>query len=419
MQNNKLLLISLRDSFLDSDRIMPPLGIMSLHSYMIENSIDSTIENNFDFGNIEKYSDYTHFGISCTTPESQQAYKLVNLIKKKWPRKKVIIGGPHAKFYTKDCLDKNFDYIVIDDGEKALLKIMSNETNERVIHDFISEEELNLFPLPYREYTFLNQYNYDIQGLNASTILTAKGCYFSCAFCEDAQTKVRLYSPEIVAKQIDQIKTAGYKAIMFFDDVFAISIKRIKDLSKEILKKDIYYRCFGHAKTMTEEMVKYLSGSGCIETGFGAESGSQKILDNIDKKVMVEQNYKYVELCNHYGIKVKAFVMLGLPGENKETIKETSNFLNFLVSNKFKNFSGRDITNDFDLVIFFPYQGTKIKDNLPKYDLFLDNSSSHYGIYKGKNGYSEAIVRTVGLSSEELSSIKNQLYLEYKKRVLN
>jgi hypothetical protein len=86
MQNHpKILLISLRDAFLDSDRVMPPMGIMSLHALMLDRGIESTIENNFDFDNIKKYSSYTHFGISCMTPERDQAYEILAQAKKHLP----------------------------------------------------------------------------------------------------------------------------------------------------------------------------------------------------------------------------------------------------------------------------------------------------------------------------------------------
>ena len=85
----RLLLVSLRDPFLDSDRVMPPMGVMSLHAFMLECGIDSTIENDFDFNNIEKYRDFTHFGISCMTPQREQAYQILHAIKKHYPDKVV------------------------------------------------------------------------------------------------------------------------------------------------------------------------------------------------------------------------------------------------------------------------------------------------------------------------------------------
>ncbi|MBN1493448.1 MAG: B12-binding domain-containing radical SAM protein [Candidatus Omnitrophica bacterium] len=423
MQRHKILLISLRDPFLDSDRIMPPLGVMSLQAYLMEQHIETDIVNDFKLDDIGRYQMFTHFGISCMTPERKQAYEIVRAIKREYPDKKVIIGGPHANYYTDECREEMFDHIVIGDGEVALKHILSGESNDRIVSYPLTEEEMNALPLPYREPSFLRQYSFNMQGLQASTILTAKGCPMQCKFCEDAGTKVRLYSADYVGRQILQIIRAGYDGVMFFDDIFALSIKRVRELSCEIAKYNIHYRCFGHAKSMTEEMIKLLVDSGCIETGFGSESGSQKILNLINKGTTVEQNMRYVELCNKYGVKVKAFILLGLPGEDKATIKATRDYMKFLMNNRFINRFGRRITNDFDITIYFPYKGTRIRDDIDngsqEYDLFLAcDPDSMNGVYKGKCGASEATISTSSLRRDEIVSIQKELLAEFKPLVV-
>lgn len=416
----KLLLVSLHDPYMDSDRVMPPLGIMSLHAYMLACDVNSTIENDFDMTDLSKYENYTHIGISCMTPQKKQAYEILQAVKCCYPEIVIIIGGSHAKFYYEDCSTQPFDHIVIGDGEYALQSILDEHVvTPRTIEIPISEEDMNKLPLPYRESSFLNQYEFDVQGHRATTILTAKGCPMSCGFCEHANTKVKLYSAENVGRQIDEAKAVGYDSIMFFDDIFCLSKKRVVELGLEILKRAMPYRCFAHAKTMTNEIAYVLSDTGCIEVGFGAESGSQKILDNINKKTTVEQNEELVRVCNERGIKVKAFLMLGLPGESKETVKDTTKFLRFLMSNKFYNHKKELSSNDFDLGIYFPYKGTPIRDSIDRseniYDLFLEcNPDKLQGVYKGKNGIAEAVVRTSSLTSEEIVYLKNSLYTRFK-----
>lgn len=419
----KLLLVSLRDAYMDSDRVMPPLGVMALQSYMLGCGIDSTIENNFDLKNVNKYREFTHIGISCMTPQKKQACEILHTVKKHCPEKIVFIGGPHANFYLQECLIEPFDHIVIGDGELALEQIIRGKTSERIVKIPVSEEEMNRFPLPYREPSFLNQYEFPIHGFKATTILTAKGCPMNCAFCEHAGTKTKLYNSENVGRQIDQAKAAGFDAIMFFDDIFCLSKKRVKELSQEIVKRDMPYRCFAHARTMTAEIADILTNTGCVEIGFGTESGSQKILNNINKKTTVRQNMDLVEICNERNIKVKAFLMLGLPGETRETVAETADFLDFLMSKSFVNHVGQISSNDFDLGIYFPYKGTAIRDAIDNchntYDLFLDHNPDQYqGVYKGKHGAAEAIVRTSSLSSEEIASLKDSLYHKFKSKVI-
>jgi radical SAM superfamily enzyme YgiQ (UPF0313 family) len=174
---------------------------------------------------------------------------------------------------------------------------------------------------------------------------------------------------------------------------------------------------------MTEEMASLLADTGCIEMGFGAESGSQLILDTIGKKTTVEQNRKFVDLCNSFGIKVKAFLIVGLPGENYSTIQETKKFLDFITSKRFKNRFKETISNDFDVTIYFPYKGTKIRDSIDQgdstYDLIIQNDPDTFeGYYKGKSGTAEALIRTSALSTEEITEIQSDLLETYKKRTI-
>ena len=420
---SKILLISLRDPFLDSDRVMPPLGIMSLHSYMLSLGFSSAIENDFDINDMEKYKEYTHFAISCMTPQKAEAYEILRNIKYRLKDKIVIIGGPHANYYLEDCIKEPFDYIIVGDGEFSLRVIMEDRTRQRVLNNPLSEEQMNKLPVPYRDPSFLRNYNFTVQNISMSTILTAKGCPMRCAFCEDAGTKVRLYNTHNIDLQIKDVINAGFQGIMFYDDIFAISKKRVIDMSSVIANHDIIYRCFGHARSMDKEMAKILSESGCIEMGFGAESGSQKILKTIDKRTKIEDNINFVEICNNYGIKVKAFLILGLPGEDRSTIKETAKFLDILTSNKFTNRFGREITNDFDITVYFPYKGTRIRTAIDQkdknYDIFFTKDPDKMsGFYKGKGGSAEITVRTSALSSLDIEEVQKNLLTEYKKRVI-
>ncbi|MEO5332530.1 MAG: B12-binding domain-containing radical SAM protein [Magnetococcus sp. YQC-5] len=421
-KNVKILLVSLRDPFMDSDRVMPPLGVMALNAFLLDRGFDSRIEIDFKFDQLESYAAFTHIGISCMTPQKEQAYRILRMIKADMPEIQVILGGPHAKYYLSECQKYPFDKLVIGDGELALEEILTGRVadEEKILTRPISQELMNQFPVPYREPEFLNNYSYTFQGIRASTILTAKGCPMSCTFCEDARSKVKLYHPEYVSRQITDIKQAGFAGVMFFDDVFTLSKKRVADLVQVIAPHDIKYRCFGHARTMNHEIAHLLSQTGCIETGVGVESGSQKILDTVRKKTTVEQNRAYVQLCNSFGIRVKTFMMLGLPGEDHSTIQETERFLEFLMGQTFIGHDGKLTHNDFDMTIYFPYVGTEIRRQIDDHtdgsiDLFFSqNPDDMSGFYKGVDGQSEVVVRTTALLPEELVLSQQRLLREYK-----
>jgi radical SAM superfamily enzyme YgiQ (UPF0313 family) len=401
--DNRVLFIAPRSAFLDSDRVFPPLGILYLKGVLNEAGVYSEIEDGFDFRNIEKYRDFSHICISCVTPQKSEAETILKEVKELFPSKKVIIGGPHAVFYTDDCATLDYDHIVVGDGEKSILSILSEKT-ERIINKNLSAPEMNLMPLPFRSDDFLSKYQYSLNGLKTTTMITSRGCPFNCGFCEHAKTKVRYYNPARIEKELAQITELGYEAVMFFDDLFAVNQKRVDSLCEVIKPLGIKFRCFGHVKCMTPKIAESLAKAGCVETGVGMESGSQKILDLVKFPTpIIEESYKYIKICHSFGIRVKAFFMLGLPGETKETIKETEIF----IAN-----SGID---DFDLAIYYPYKGTRIRDRIDEYDLFF-NEGDAVGYYKGKLGNAEAVVRTSALSAEEIKDEKEKIFKRYKRK---
>lgn len=222
--------------------------------------------------------------------------------------------------------------------------------------------------------------------------------------CEDAQTAVRWSSMENINQQLDDIVALGYKGIYVFDDLFAISLKMIKPICAELKKRDIIYRCNGQARYFNEEFAKTLADTGCYEIAFGAETGSQKLLDAIDKRTTVEQNYKFVELCKKYGIICKTFLMLGLPGETYETIAETEAFIK------------EAKPDDFQLSIYYPYKGTKLRDAIDKgtdnFDLQFEGEG--LGAYGQGGGSTESVVRTQALTSQELLTERDRLVRLYR-----
>lgn len=225
--------------------------------------------------------------------------------------------------------------------------------------------------------------------------------------CEDAQTSIKWSSLDNLRGEMDDIKAMGYEGVYIFDDLFAISKKMVTPIVEELSKRDLIFRANAQARYFTrwgEDMAKLLAENGCREIAFGAESGSQKILDNIQKRCTVEQNYQTVEFAKKHGINVKAFILLGLPGEDVHTLAETEKF----IAN-----SGID---DFQAAIYMPYKGTQIRDAIDRgesvgLEMTVTQESGAYGV-KGGNTVSE--VRTEALSSEDLQRFRDYLVEKYK-----
>ena len=125
-------------------------------------------------------------------------------------------------------------------------------------------------------------------------------------------------------------------------------------------------------------------------------------MNTINKQTTPEQIYELIETAHKYNIRVKAFLMLGLPGETIESAKKMEDF----VLN-----SGVD---DFDVTVYYPYKGTHIADNIDEYDLYIRNGYS-CGYYKGKEGHSECVVGTSELHPAQIEMWKDRIYSHNKR----
>jgi len=409
MDNNKynsVLLTSMRSPYLDDDKVYPPLGLLYLKSFLQQYNIKVSIDDDFDFLQPDKYKEFDLFGASVMTPQRRTSLEFLNFCKDNY-NCDVAIGGPHALHYRQDVEKEKWDYIVAGDGFKSLLKIIQGGANRLEVNPLTKDEWQNL-PRPDRtseEATnLLSNYSYSLDGVKSTTMITAVGCPERCTFCEDAQTAVRWSSIDNIKGELNDISNLGYKGVYIFDDLFAIALKMIRPICDEIQKRGLIYRCNGQARYFNEEFANVLASTGCREIAFGAESGSQLILDNIQKRTTVEQNYKFVELCKKYGIACKAFLMIGLPGETHETIDLTEKFIK------------EAQPDDFQLSIYYPYKGTTIRDEIDSRGssagIFFEGEG--LGAYGQGGGSTESVVRTNALTSEELLKERDRLVKMYK-----
>lgn len=408
MSLSNVVLLSCRSPFLDSDKVYPPLANLYLHTVLKQQRPDVNVKvtDDYDLTNPSWLEGIDGVGISIMTPQRAEALRVLDFVKQQRPDITVFAGGPHAKYYLDDISPEPWDYLVQHDGERAILDVV-DQVGPRIKADVISipdYRKLGVKPNRLDNAEFLKGFNYTLAGVNSTTMLTARGCPEQCTFCEDAMSAVRWTPAPALKEELDDIQELGYKGVYIFDDIFAIATKQVEPIAREIGRRGLVYRCNGQARRFTEEFAKLLADTGCVEIAFGAESGSQKILDNIRKRTTVEQNYRFVEWCNKYNITCKAFLMLGLPGEDRDTITATEAFI--------KNSGVRD----FQLSIYYPYKGTQIRDAIDRgedgFDLRF--AGEGLGAYGQKGGSTECVVRTNSLSQEDLLAERDRLVTTYR-----
>jgi radical SAM superfamily enzyme YgiQ (UPF0313 family) len=191
---------------------------------------------------------------------------------------------------------------------------------------------------------------------NHLAIFTGRGCPYDCKFCASGVTWKRVHrlrSVENVIAEIHYIADVlNVKNLMFWDDTFAVDIKRAISICNKIIedKIDINYTVQVRADSISEELVYALKNSGCRFAAIGVESGNEETLIRIGKRETKEDFRKAIKIMKETGLLSIASYIIGLPGDNHATIKETIDFAFELNADQSK------------FMILAPYPGTYYYD---------------------------------------------------------
>jgi len=164
---------------------------------------------------------------------------------------------------------------------------------------------------------------------------TRRGCPMKCAYCSTPAlegTIIRKHSVDEVVKGIARHVAAGFSSFYFVDNTFNFPPNYTKELCESLISSHmgIRWRCILYPGFVDEEMVQLMARAGCVEVSLGFESGSPEILKNLNKKYTVEQVQTASELLKNYGIKRMGFLLVGGPGETKETVLKSLAFADSL-----------------------------------------------------------------------------------------
>jgi anaerobic magnesium-protoporphyrin IX monomethyl ester cyclase len=373
-----------RSPFLEDEGVMPPLGIMYLVSTLKSKGIDARI---VDMGLGDEVPDGDIF-ITGTTPQATEIAKLVR-------NAYTVVGGPHASIDPEGLIN-DFSLVVTGEAEEIIEEIVTKRPTG-ILH---AKRVRALDSLPFPDRSIVDRYHYEIGGRKATTMISSRGCNGKCSFCCKAvmDKGIFLRSAENVLAEIREIKTLGYGAAMFYDDTIAINRKRIEAICTGLEKIDFIFRCFVRADQADEELFARMAQAGCYEVLIGVESGSQQLLNTINKEETVEQLKNAIKWAKKSGIKVKALMMVGLPGESWETIELSRQFL---IETE---------PDSLDVTILSVYKGTDIYKNPGNYDIRFREASW----YKGRSNEYFSTVSTSLMSEEEIAKARESLWETYQ-----
>jgi anaerobic magnesium-protoporphyrin IX monomethyl ester cyclase len=457
VKTGRICLVIPPSIFLMDERVFMTLGILKIAAVLEHQEFTVDVLDLSGFSNFEEvvvdyirlHPDTLYFGLTATTPQMPAVTKVVHVIRQERSSARVILGGPHITLINaayKNEVKKGgvgrahaamhqiqpmFDCLVAGDGEEAIFAAIKESAPKLVDADdiksslFLTNAKLGELPFPARHLVDANSYRYSIDGVRAHSLIAQLGCPFECGFCGGRSSpmlrKIRTRSSEnIVAEMVHIYETYGVRGFMLYDDELNVNKKMIElmDLIADAQAKlgvEWRLRGFIKAELFTKEQAEamYRAGFRWILTGF--ESGSPKILTNINKKATREENTRCVQIAKAASLKVKALMSVGHAGESRQTVEETRQWLL------------ETQPDDFDLTIITCYPGTPYYDEAVRlsdkegvwvytyktgdrlYQLEVDYTTTA-DYYKGNiDGGYKAYVYTDDLSSEELVSLRDDV----------
>jgi glycosyltransferase involved in cell wall biosynthesis/radical SAM superfamily enzyme YgiQ (UPF0313 family) len=322
----------------------PPIGIGFLISvlrnaghevFFIDNYLkpsnfletDYLIRNSIDYVGI-------YANTICFRDTHRMLYRLEYLRKTgKW-QGKIIIGGPHTTV-SPDTIPEFVDYIVQGEGERAIIDIIDEKVKERIVK-YPPIENLDELPMPAWDYFTALPYKWDVDWFPEKpvfTMNTSRGCPFRCAFCSVDSIwgkRYNFFSAERLVSDIEYlIKNYGAKGIYFREDNFTLNKKRLTQFCNLLIQKgiNIPWACETRVNTLNRELVELMHRAGARAFYLGVESGSQRILDFLNKGITTDQIRNAFNLCHEYGIKTAASIITGIPGETEDDVLQTARLL--------------------------------------------------------------------------------------------
>jgi anaerobic magnesium-protoporphyrin IX monomethyl ester cyclase len=294
-------------------------------------------------------------GITCGSATFRRCLETVHAVKKTLPSCKVVVGGWHASYLPDSLLQQpEVDYVVMGEGERTMVELARHITAGKEDADlagiagvgykrngtvaknapkFISN--MDEIPFPARHLLPMHLYDRTIEFLKAKpadTMSIARGCPFSCSFCETKKlwgNTCRTFSPARVLDEVEYLAAKfGTRGIYFLNDNFTIKKKETEQLC-DLLKKsnlDLEWVCDTRTDLVNRELLQKMKDAGCKAIWFGVESGSPKILKRINRTIPLEQTENAFKLCKQVGIRVACSFMLGFPDETLEDLEATRRF---------------------------------------------------------------------------------------------
>jgi radical SAM superfamily enzyme YgiQ (UPF0313 family) len=329
-----------------------PLGLLYLSSHLRKQGFeidiyDSTFGSKRELFELLRHGPPATIGVYANLMTRLNAVEIVRCAREAgW---KVVVGGPEPANYPEQYLDSGADAVIVGEGEIALENLLRSSFDRAAwmkIGGLIFRGEsghivrtpstplikdLDAQPWPDRERIDIHKYLETwraFHGKSSVSLITARGCPYRCNWCSHSVygTTHRRRSPKSVVSEIEWIlKRYNPDMLWLADDVFNIHHGWLFEFASEMQRRklSIPFECITRADRMNEAVAQTLAGLGCFRVWIGSESGSQRVLDAMQRGVTTQQVRSAVRLCKSLGIQTGMFLMWGYDGEEIEDIEQT------------------------------------------------------------------------------------------------
>ncbi len=391
--------------YTDQAPILPPLGLLSIASIMQEFSDDiiliDMIAQKISIKELNQILKKEKPDILCLTSSTatvNNAKKIIVSAKKHNDSLISIMGGSHISLFPKETMKEcsALDFGCIGESEETIKELFQSIKDKKG-YEFISGliyrknkksilndkrkliKDLDLLPIPAFE--LIKDINlYFHTGLRSKGIafplVTSRGCIYNCSFCDQGvfSMKWRAHNAEKVIEMIEKVRDLFHvDYISFEDDNFAISKTRVIEICKLLIKKKIKIKwgCSLHINNVHDDMLYWMKKAGCWSVYVGIESGTQRILNDMNKNITIERVFEKTKLIKKNKLKAYGSFIIGYPTETKEEIEQTIRLALKLP------------LDGASFFVFTPYPKTNIYNELIK-DKIIPNDWNRFSAHNSK-----------------------------------
>ena len=322
----KIVLINPPSSYLKNDAAYPPMGLMYLATPLLKAGHEVEILDLTAITNWQQKVECAEadlFGITCVTPNYPIVKEIFRLLPNETPK---MIGGAHPTFMPYDVYnDLKGCIVVTGEADQKVIDVVNDVKNSSPfgIYSYITPSTIYK---PTRHLVDLHKYTPG--GEKATPIYTSRGCPYNCTFCSKiAGNSFRSISVSQIVEEIEEIKEMGFDNIVFGDDNIAAQPKHLQNVLDAVKPLNITFRLNMDSRHIKMDMLKLAKEVGCTEISMGIESGSQKMLNLMNKQTTVVGNKRAIKKIKEVGIIAKAYFMVNFPGETESTVQETIKFI--------------------------------------------------------------------------------------------